>query len=275
MPSKKILIILIFSISIVISIWFIQKRSSERSASSQTITTDGTRRIIETGNDWQKILTNVDTANTGFVSVIEDTEDIANDPSLTAKVSKDFFSQYLLAIKDKGSLTQEDINQITTNILSSSEYTETKNPVYLATNLKILNANDKESIIVYKNLVNKFLKESSTQVKNDPLSITMKAIETENVNDLQKLDPIIGLAKNLIKNLLDMNVPSSAVPYHLKLINTFSAILSSLESMRESVADPIKGLSGITQYQNILNYQLNPAIQSINSFFIQKTGSAI
>jgi len=275
MPSKKILIILIFSISIVTSIWFIQKSSSERSASSQTITTDGTRRIVDTGNDWQKILTNVDTANTEFVSVIEDTEDIANDPSLTAKVSKDFFSQYLLAIKDKGSLTQEDTDRIINNILSSSEYTETKNPVYLATNLKILNENDKESIIVYKNLVNKFLKESSTQVKNDPLSITMKAIETENANDLQKLDPIIIIARELIKNLLNVGVPSSAVPYHLKLINTFSAILSSLESMRESVADPIKGLSGITQYQNILNYQLNPAIKSINSFFIQKTGSAI
>jgi len=273
MPSNKIIIVFIASLAIVTSIWLLTREKTV--GDMPAVTTGNPRQYIEAGDDWQNILTEIEQTELDSVSVLTTGEgDAGNDTTITSKISKDFLSQYLMTIQKNGTVTQSDIDNIAKNILAVSDYTQTKGAVYIPGNLIIVNKNDRTSFIVYKNTINRLLRESSTQVKDDPMAITLSAMENESENELKKLDPMIVIAKKLIADLLNVETPSTAVSQHLKLLNTFSRILASLESMRESVEDPIKGLSGIVQYQKLITTDLNSAIQAMNGLFILKTGSA-
>ncbi|MES3005033.1 MAG: hypothetical protein V4690_02895 [Patescibacteria group bacterium] len=274
MPSNKTIVIFIISASIVACIWLFTKEKNTEG--DNQVVAGNPRAVVETENDWQKILTDVDSSQNEISSVVRPVdEEIVNDTSLTAKISQDFLSQYFLSIRDDGTITDAEISQITKNIVSMPEYTQIKGAVYLQANLNIVNKNNRDFVTSYKNTVNRLLRESSTQVKENPVDIAMTAIETENESVLLKLDPTIRITKGFIEDMLAIEVPSSATSHHLKLLNAISNILASLEAMRDSVSDPIAGIAGINHYQNTTSEDLNFALLDINSYFAQRTGSAI
>ncbi len=272
MPSKKIFAVAIVSFSIIFSIWITRDRDTESDA---VIAVEGGREIINTNSDWQNILVGVSNNDSSIISVVPDVEDIANDPSLTARISKDFMSQYLLTIQKQGFITDADIQRITQNTLQDSEAANPSQPKYSKLNIKTTNKNDKNSVIVYRDTVNRLLRESSSQIKEDPVDIVMSVMETEDPSEMPKIDFMVITAQKLVKDLLMVEVPSTAVENHLRVVNVFGSILSSLEAMKESVSDPIRSFIGISNYQNTVNTELLPALDSLNQYFIQRTGSAI
>ncbi|MEQ1666366.1 MAG: hypothetical protein ABL927_13430, partial [Bdellovibrionales bacterium] len=169
------------------------------------------------------------------------------DNTITAKLSKDIMARYL-SVKGSGKqITPEDLNDITSNVLSNPEYTTSNGAKYIISNLKIISG-DPDSIITYKASVKTAVAKAFSHLKEDPYATMAKAIKLSNPNQLRSLDPIISACKVAINDLLNIPVPKEAITVHLNLLNSFSKMLADLESLHLIFDDPVKSLSGITQY---------------------------
>ena len=274
MPSNKIYTTLVLCIGLVVSIWLIQ-RPPENSPAKENLggvsvsTYKNTEGITASNDDWKKILVSVDPKTQGITEdLTAKNSSIFDDTTLTAQMSKDFFSQYLLLKKGGNALTADDISKITNNISSSAVYS-TKGVTYVAGNLHVINKADKETIKKYQDIVNLILKTRSNQIRENPVLLLNSSINSQGANQLPKLDSIVKIGQEFIGDLLNVEVPLSAVTPHLALLNSISAVVSDLEGMRELYTDPIKALSSITQYnQDITNFQTS--LNNLNVYFTQK-----
>lgn len=218
-----------------------------------------------TNTDWQKVLTNVDPGLNNTTTVLG-----SNDPnqfdetSVTAQLSRDVFSRYLLVANQPGGITTDAANQIADQTLSNNQYTQVAGAVYSEMDLHIVSANS-DNIKKYTDEMNLILKNRSSQVKVNPLEILSVATQNEDEQELTKLDPIILTAKNFINDLVGIQVPQDAVQVHLDIINSSSNMLSDLEAIRALFTDPVKGLSGVSQYTaHLANFQT--AVENMSTY---------
>jgi hypothetical protein len=271
MPSNKTLFVLIICFGIVTSVYLLARNSKSvpfLTQNTNSISTNPYINLSENINsDWQKILVNVDSSKSTTTILTMDNSSLLDETTLTAQMSRDFLSQYLLAIK-KGSVTPEESAKIAEITLSTPGYTNLVGVKYVSTNLHVTTKSDSFSLQIYKNAVNQVLKDKSSQLKEDPASIFQDAINSASENKLKKLDPIILLNKGFLNDLLNIEVPQKAVGVHLALLNASSNILSDLEAMRVVFTDPVRSLSAIGQY-NRHRLDLKIALENINKFFLQ------
>lgn len=272
MPSKKIFISMIICCAIVVSTWLLTRKAD----SAKTLLKESAGVVaveqapIESNQDWRKILTNVSTTSKTFVNLTGNTG--GDETTLTAQMSRDFMSQYLLLKKGGREVTPEEANQIATNVMSIPEYTQPNTAVYIQSNLHITNSKTKDTYDTYKTTVNYMLKKRSSNIKDDPMTILANVMQTDNTSELTKLDPLIASSKALVIDLLNMEVPNDAIRVHLDLINSVSNLSVNLESMKGILNDPVKTMTSISTYnQNILAFAT--ALKNINLYFITKTGS--
>src|SRR3989338_6244467 len=273
MPSNKIYTILVLCIGVVTSIWLIQRNPANISVAqnSDGVTTVSNENLInnkaKTETDWQKILVKKDQ---NFTSVVQkDNPEIFDETTLTAQMAKDLFSRYLQIAKKPGGVTSYDANKIANDVLALPDYTKATGAVYVASNLKIINKTDRETVKLYNDTLNQKLQNKSIKNPIDPMAIVNTALERSDENELSKLDPAILTFKTFIANLLIIEAPSDAIKMHLDLLNAYSNILSNLEAMRATFTDPIRSLSGINQYEQHLR-DLKSVIVNISAYFEQK-----
>lgn len=271
MPSRKILFVLIISFGIVTSTYLFSKTSNKSfflTQKTNKISANSYIKIDKNENsNWEKILTTIDSSKNTTTILTNDNIDTFEETTLTAQMSRDFLSQYLLSIKN-GSLTTEQLSQIITNVLSVPQYTTTVGPKYVALNLNITLKSGSNIDLIYKNRLNSILKERSLQIKDDPMVILKEAVTTENESKMAKLDPIILTTKGLLTDLLNIEVPKKAVNVHLELVNAVSNLLSDLESLRVVFSDPIRSLTAISVYEShVLDFK--KATENIRVYFIQ------
>src|SRR5437762_1256315 len=99
MPSKKILIISIICIGIVASLWIFQGKTSagaKNQAANTLESVSGTKNTVSPSESDKNWLSVADVnPSSGTNSVIS----YPNEGTVTDQISKDFFSQYLLLIK--------------------------------------------------------------------------------------------------------------------------------------------------------------------------------
>lgn len=276
MPSNKIYTVLVLCLGIVVSIWLLQRKPENVSPQRQNNNAVSAYPYQNTGatsisnDDWKKILVSVDSKTQGITEdLTADNSEVFDATTLTAQMSKDFFSQYLLLKKGGNALTTDDVNKITNNILSSQTY-NTKGAVYVVGNLHMVSQTDPSTVKKYQDIINLILKTRSTQIKDDPVLIVTNAVSSGTVNELPKLNLVITAGKELINDLLSVDVPNDAVIVHLGLLNSVSSLLSDLEAMRQMYIDPVRALSGIGQYnKDIANFQIS--LNKMNAYLEQKT----
>lgn len=249
MPSNKTISIFIICLALVVSVWLSTNKQEGVSAliqkSENTEVVPSIQTKEATNDDWKKILTKVDDKNPfEDLTILGGEED---DTTLTDQLSRDFMSQYLLAVKAGETINKETADVIAQKTLSLPEY-NSKSVVYIRQNLKITPKADSETMRIYREKINQSLQKVYYGLKDDPMNVVITAIGTENEADIKKLDPIISINKGTIKYLLDMEVPEKAVIVHLELLNISSAILSDLEDMRAGLEDPVKMFNGIGNY---------------------------
>lgn len=279
MPSNKIYTVLILCIGLIVSIWLVQRKPVDISAVKQNVDGVSVSTYRNTGNvsdDWKKILVSVDQGSSVVTDLTKNNsgndESFFDETTLTAQMSKDFLSQYLLLKKGGKTLTQEDIDQITINVTSSPIYSEIKGVVYVENNLRITSKKDKDTIAQYRNTVNSILKTRSTQINDNLVIIVTNSLKSGKSSELYKLDAVTDASKGFISDFLKIEVPSDAVGVHLGLLNSVSKFEADVEAMKETYNDPIRALSGISQYnEDMLVFQ--NALNNINAYFKQKLGS--
>ncbi|MCX6701874.1 MAG: hypothetical protein NTX96_01605 [Candidatus Zambryskibacteria bacterium] len=277
MPNSKTLSVLIICFGIVASFYLSEKNSKNIPPSTQNTNSVFTNPYINlsenVNNDWKKILANSN-PNQSFTTVLTN-EDPAtfNETTLTAQMSRDIFSRYLLIAKQEGGVTSDDATKIANEVLSSPEYTKIARVIYSETNLHVIQKTDKETLKKYSEVLNQSILDgiNSIKSKGDPLTIFSAALKADDPNKLAGLDYFILSNKNFIDDLLQMEVPKEIVSMHIDLLNASSNSLADLESMSQTFVDPAKSLVAITQYlKDADNFQ--NAIENINNYYKNRFG---
>nr|QBM02365.1 hypothetical protein [uncultured archaeon] len=247
--------------------------SQNNTSPSQNIDVGSVNSIENTSNDdWKKILVSIGQSSTTVLT--NQNPEVFDGTTITSQVAKDFFSQYLLAKGGGGTVTVDMANKISDSVLSNTNYTQINGPIYIAENLHIKQEENLDIIKSYKTTLNLILKTRSTQVTDSPVTAINKATKAGGQDALLRLDSTISIAKGLVSDLLQMNVPKSAVSAHLALLNATSDVVSDLEAMRVAFTDPIRGLAGIGQYNSDM-IKFQNALIEVNKYLAQKTGSNI
>ena len=273
MPSgktgNKIYVIGVICIGVVISVWLLERNPQTKAmeAVTEPVVSANSYRNIAKNDDWKSILQNVDSKIDTSLVVSSKVKEYEDSDTLTDQMSRDFLSQYLVAIKQNGGLSTNDASTIANNTLSLSEYTESIGAKYVIANLKITSKTDPATLRLYRNKLFNRVTYRTSQVKDDPLVIISNALTNEDEVEIAKLDYIIFQNKAFLKELLALEVPKTTVSLHLSLLNSSSNLLANLEAMRVVLLDPIKGLAGIGQYTQSVS-DVNLSLQKLNRFFI-------
>jgi hypothetical protein len=271
MPNRKTLFVLIVCFGIVTSVYLLTKNSKNIPTLIKNTVGVSTNPYINldknANSDWKKILVDID-PNKNVTTILAGSNSNGSDETtLTAQMSRDFLSQYLLAVKN-GNLTSEEVNKIAENTLAMSDYTVIAGAKYIAANLHTTTKSDSYTLQTYKTAVNQILKDNSSQIKENPISIFQDALYSASETKMAKLDPIILINKRFIADFLALETPQKAVGVHLALLNASSAVLADLEAMRVIFTDPIRSLAAVNQYNKDM-VTLKTAVENIGVFFFK------
>lgn len=273
MPSNKILTLFILCLGVIVSVWFVADKQKRISQSSEikkdNIEVAPPIAIKDTNYDWKKILTDSNKANAKVIDLTKTVNIAGEGTTLTDQMSRDILSQYLILAKNGQQITPEMATDIVNTTLSLPDY-KPDYVEYIRENLKVTPKNDPVTFDNYSQKISQALISVYYDVKVDPMAIFVNGLQTENEEELKKLDPLIVINKKAIKTLLEMEVPSEAVPLHLNLLNSSSKILGNLESMRTAISDPIKIFTVSGDY-SVNTVEFGKSITNLNALLKQKT----
>lgn len=269
-PTKKIVPVLIVCIGVVVSVFLFSKTGNLQTSintGSATSTSVNIPKLYDSG-DWQKILSSVDTGTTTILTN-QKTNTYEGEGTETDQMAKDFLAQYLSLKQGGATITDDQINAIVENILSSPEYTKATGVEYTANDLHITSQTDKETVRKYMSDGSNILTKNSNKGYGDVLAILEEAINSNDESVLAKLDPIITNYKNIISGSLNLSVPKDAVSVHLAMLNAVSNVLSNIEAMRVTFSDPVKSFAGMSQYKlHMVDFET--AMNNLGTYFSAK-----
>ncbi len=203
---------------------------------------------------------NAETANKNKYS--PDTENLTE----TDKFSRELFST-IVTLNQNGIVDQSTIDQ-----LGASLAEKIQNPiirkVFLISDIKTINDNSVQAFANYNNTFENIFKKYPTTYS--VLDVLQEFIVDENsvdVSVLSKLDPIIGQASKIIKEMTKMNVPESLSVLHLNFINTLQRLVENLSDIKLYDNDSIVALGGISKYKENstqLELDLNNLVNTID-----------
>lgn len=195
--------------------------------------------------------------------------DELNDPNnLTSSFSKNVFlaTAYL---KEKG-ITDEVTKQEAVNYLIAQEASKIIVTNYTLKDIKVAKSESKDSIKSYGNTIAPIIKDliSSEIITNDIKSLS-SFIDTKEEKELL---PLINNKKRvdiLIQKLLAIEVPNSAISYHLLTINRLASYSDVLDNLSKSSSDPVRGTLMVDKYQNVILLVIHIPNQFYNYFNMQ------
>lgn len=267
MPSKKIWITLIICLGILISVSIFQWGTNTK------IINPASQNLAVVGNDtksdpnanlksWQETLsvitgTTTDLTGSGNAST--------EDNNLTSQMAKNYFGQFLtLSAGGQTSLTDADANQIAQNAINTTD-TTIQAKIYTEKDLKTEPTNT-ANVNTYFEAMNTTFSKNDIILKENELDILNQAVVSGKQSDLDKINPMISGYNQILSDLIKMPVPSEAVNLHLELTNVVSEIISDVDSMKNTLIDPVKGLTAIKLYQSdYSNFILS--IQKFGAYF--------
>ncbi len=189
----------------------------------------------------------------------------SEDNTLTGQVSRDFFSQYLLAKKGGVEITPDVALQIAQSVMQNIKTDEVTTKEYAVKDI-IMIPDTEESKTNYVNTFIGILKKYPPKSNTNELDIILVALESQKESDIQKLDPIILAYKKILAETLKIPVPKSVVPDHMIYLNALYAVHKDISEMREMINDPIRGYIAYAHYQkNVLLLKIG--FEGIQSHF--------
>jgi hypothetical protein len=166
--------------------------------------------------------------------------------SVTDTVGIQLFQNFMQA-KGRGNVGPTT-DQVVTDTAELLRSTAVSDYIYKANQIEVINRDD-ASIKAYANTLGQILINNNVAGEGE-LEIIDRALRTENVAELDKLDPIIAMYKNLRDQTLATPVPAGFEKQHLDLVNVYQAVYSTLEGMKQAFADPVVALLRVQRYQD-------------------------
>lgn len=183
--------------------------------------------------------------------------------SLTDQVGIQLF-QNVLQAKGRGNVGPNP-QQVVTDTAEMLRSTAMNDYIFKLNQIQVIGRSD-EAIRTYANTLGQIIINNNVKGDSD-LSIIERALQTENPKELEKLDPLIAMYKNMRDQTLATPVPTGFEKQHLDLINVYQAMYSTLNGLKLVYADPVVALLRVRRYQDDTK-GLGIALQNMYSAFI-------
>jgi hypothetical protein len=167
--------------------------------------------------------------------------------SITDTLGIQLFQNFLQA-KGRGNVGPTT-DQVVTDAAELLRTTAVQDYIYKADQILVV-ARDDNSIRTYANTLGQILINNNVSGAEDELVIIDRALRTENIDELNKLDPLISMYKNMRDQTLATPVPAGFEKQHLDLINVYQAVYATLDGMKLVFADPVVALLRVQRYQD-------------------------
>lgn len=166
--------------------------------------------------------------------------------SVTDTIGIQLFQNFLQA-KGRGNVGPTT-DQVVTDTAELLRSTAVQDYIYRADQIQVINRDDL-AIGTYANTLGQILINNNVTGEGE-LEIIDRALRTENTTELDKLEPIIIMYKNLRDQTLATPVPAGFEKQHLDLVNVYQAVYSTLKGMEQAFSDPVIALLRVQRYQD-------------------------
>jgi len=184
----------------------------------------------------------------------------------TEQFAIDLFSKYLnLRSNNPNPLDQITKDNLIQSVTSSDVINSINLPftTYTEKDLKVSSGETSQADIdIYVAAVKNIINKNYPGAGEGELLILQKAIDSNNLATLKKLDPIINSYLLSSKNLLALSVPNILVQEHLDLVNSFTHMGESISYMKQGFDEPLLLLVAIERYSQFV-IDMFQALQSV------------
>ena len=167
--------------------------------------------------------------------------------SRTALLAREYFAT-IVNLKESGNFNAETVSKLSESLVQNFTGTNDSGVEITKSDLRLTEDNSTGSLRTYGNTMGAIVKKYANLGLPNELTIVSRALETQDQDELKKLDRNIQAHKDLVAELQAVRVPSHAADIHLALVNTYIATVQSIEQMRTVFADPLVGMLGINTY---------------------------
>jgi hypothetical protein len=192
---------------------------------------------------------------------------ITEESTITDQISKEFFSEYLLAKKTNGTITQDDALAIANNTLSGLNITNDAKQ-YTVNDVRVIIDSSDPQIARYEDEIIAIIKKNTPKTAKFEIEILNEVTLSKDTTVLNQLDPIIKGYQGIVTETLSVVVPQKALGYHMVYLNTMSSILNDVRGFKYILSDPIRGYIAFTNYQKD-TLKLKVVLEEANKYFSQ------
>ena len=207
------------------------------------------------------------TGGSGSESQATSTEEL----SQTALLTREYFAT-IVNLKESGNFNAETVSQLSDSLVQNFIGANGAGSVGAGWNrsdLHLTEDNSIPSLRAYGNAMGAIVKKYTDMGLPSELAVLARALETQDKNELKKLDRSIEVHKALIAEFQSVRVPSSAANIHLPLINTYLATERSIEQMNTILADTLVGMIGAKAYVEHTT-SLDKIFDDLKSYFFSR-----
>ncbi|MDB5259928.1 MAG: hypothetical protein JWN37_159 [Candidatus Nomurabacteria bacterium] len=175
--------------------------------------------------------------------------------NLTASFTKNLYvsANYL----KQNQITDQGSQQQVLDQLVAQEAAKIVPTIYTTDSLHVGVADDSATLKAYGNKIAPILQQLITKkVLTDDLTAINSFTQTKNETDLSSIVNNKNRVDDLLKKLLDMPVPPSALTYHLLAINRVAAYRDNLDNLSKAKSDSIRATIAMGDYQNIVTMDI-------------------
>jgi len=193
----------------------------------------------------------------------------------TEKFAREFFTSYS-AMKSSGQIDSEAINSFS-SALGQEIIDPTLIDRYTEKDIKINSTDNPASKQKYYTDVKTLFESYQSEGLGDELDIISQGLATNstsgisgNTDQYAKLSTIASAYQDFAKKVMGTSVPQSLTEYHLQIANSSNNTGISVANMEKIIADPIVGLSGLSQYQKYSD-DLVKAVADLETYLLTIT----
>lgn len=192
--------------------------------------------------NWQDALLNNDPIDLSSGTSTEYTP----PKTVTGKVAIDFIQNFLNAKRygPFGDTNEEIVDKATKQLTEAS-----KDTFFVASDIQIVESNDKASLRKYGNQVASILLGAKTGSESE-LIILQDALRYDTPEKLAELEPISNAYGTMILEMTQIDVPFTYKDEHLNLLNALGAVHEDINAMRSVNEDALYTFMRLKRYQD-------------------------
>ncbi len=190
---------------------------------------------------------------------------LADKNNVTASFSKNIFTVAAYASNNPNLSEDEKTNLVADAVRTEAPKTQPK--VYTTSDLRIAASNSFDAKILYGNTMALLLEKAN---KGGLGSNDLLLLQTyTEKGDPELLAPLASKkvkVDQILEEMLTVSVPSSALVFHLRLINSVSAFSATLDGFARADSDPLRSLAFLNTYQETIT-KLYSSMNDLQDYF--------